>query len=182
MRKSESQLPPKPSTTPDCGQAPDGVATCEELFKQEKDNSCVIASSRNVIKQLTGNDVPESTLRDEMNTIMGEPDHDWDKSGTDPVNAVKLLNDNGVKAKGVPGNSVSNDDLAKLTSNGKPVMVGFKNPGHRVVLDSVATDENGKKIYNVKDPDPAYGGKVRNMTEDEFNDKRNPAALVIVPE
>lgn len=182
MRKSTNQLPPKPSKTPDCAQTPAAIAKCPKHFTQQKDNSCVIASSRNVIKQLTGKDVPESKLRGEMNTILGEPNHDWDLNGTDPANAIKLLEKNGVKAKGTPGSSVSNDDLATLTSKGKPVMIGFKNPGHRVVLDSVTTDENGKKVYNVRDPDPAYGGKMRNMTEDQFNAKRNPAAVVIVPE
>jgi uncharacterized protein YvpB len=182
MRKSKSQLPPKPSTTPDCNQAPAAVAECQKHFTQEKKNSCVVASSRNIIKELTGKDVPESQLRNEMNTILNEPDHDWDKNPIDPANAIKLLDKHGVKAKKLPGNSVSNDDLATLTSKGKPVMIGFKNPGHRVVLDSVTTDEDGNKVYNVRDPARAYDGKMRNMTEDEFNKKRNPTAIVIVPE
>ena len=154
---------------------------CPQFFTQEKSNSCVIASSRNIIKELTGKDVPESQLRNEMSTIIGDPNHDWQKQGTNPKNAVKLLEQNGVKAKALNGAKVSNDDLANLTAK-KPVMIGFQNPGHRVILDSVTVAPDGTKTYNVKDPAGKYKGNVRQMTEAEFNQKRNPKAVVIVPE
>ena len=181
MSEPKDQIPPKPSTAPDSGQSPAAVAKCPKHFTQEKDNSCVIASSRNIIRQLTGKDVPESQLRDEMNTIIGEPDHDWDKIGTLPSKAVKLLDNHGVKAKIVAGKKVSNDDLAALTAKGKPAMIGFINPAHRVIFDSVTTGEDGEKTFNVRDPDPKYKGEMRKMTEDEFNAKRSPKAPIIVP-
>jgi hypothetical protein len=154
---------------------------CPAFFTQEKSNSCVIASSRNMIKELTGKDVPESDLRKEMDTIISDPSHDWEKKGTNPANAAKLLDQHGVKAKTLPGASVSNDDLAKLTEK-KPVMIGFQNPGHRVVLDSVTVGPDGKKTYNVKDPARKFGGKIRQMSEEDFQTKRNPKAVIIVPE
>ncbi len=182
MSEPKDQIPPKPSTTPDSAQSPTAVAVCPKHATQEKKNSCVIASSGNMIKQLTGKDVPESQLRNEMNTIIGEPDHDWDKKGTKPSNAVKLLDSHGVKAKAVAGNKVSNDDLAALTANGKPVMVGFQKPDHRVILDSVTTEKDGKKTYNLRDPANKYKGEMRKMTEEEFIEKRNPKAFIIVPD
>lgn len=161
--------------------AAQGTAKCPAFFTQEKSNSCVIASSRNMIKEITGKDVPESDLRKEMDTIISDPNHDWEKKGTNPSNAAKLLEKHGVKATAVPGATVSNDDLANLTAK-KPVMIGFQNPGHRVILDSVTVGPDGKKTYNVKDPARKFGGNVRQMSEDEFNKKRNPKAVVIVPE
>ncbi|MCK4857939.1 MAG: C39 family peptidase [candidate division Zixibacteria bacterium] len=148
-------------------------------FVQEKNNSCVIASSRNMIAMLTGKDVKESTLRDEMKTIMKKPNHDFNKNGINPKHAVTLLKNHGVDTE-IKKNQ-SNKDLENLTAKGKPVLIGFKNPGHRVMLDSVTTNKDGSKTYNVRDPDPAYKGKPRNMSEADFNKKYNKNAIVVAP-
>ncbi|MCU0840964.1 MAG: type VI secretion system tip protein VgrG [Thiobacillaceae bacterium] len=175
--------PPKPNTfspqaTAFQTAAAEGNATVP-IHTQEKSNSCVIASSRNMIQAITGTDVSEATLRSEMNEIINEPNHDWERQGTDPSNAAALLKKHGVDTEQKYG--ASKDDLAALTSTGKPVLVGFKNPGHRVMLQSVSTDASGKKTFTVADPDPAFGGQPRQMTEAQFDQKWNSNAVVIVP-
>lgn len=150
------------------------------LFTQEMGMSCVIASSRNMIKRLTGKDIPEEQLREEMKEIMGDPDHDFEKDGINPIHAQELLEKHGVDTSSEKG--VKSEDLGELTKGGKPVLIGFKNPGHRVSLDGVGTDENGNKVYYVSDPDPAYNGEPRVMSQEEFDEKYNDKAIVIVPD
>ncbi|MCP4711970.1 MAG: hypothetical protein GY869_25395, partial [Planctomycetes bacterium] len=128
------------------------AAAAKKIFIQEQDYSCVIASSRNMIKQQTGKDIPEKQLRDEMREIMGNPNHDFNKNGINPMHASELLKNHGVDNE-VKINQ-SSSDLENLTSGGKPALVGF--PGHRVMLNSVTTDKNGNKTFHVADPASAY--------------------------
>jgi len=164
------------------GDKPSGGASPADAgvhFVQEKANSCVVASSRNVIKELTGVDIPESVLRTEIAALMNSPNHDFDRQGINPLYASKLL-----AAHGVPNEIKANAtlaELADLTAKGKPVLIGFKNPGHRVVLDGVSETKDGKKIFLVRDPAPSYRGRRREMTEEEFQKKYNSSAIVIAP-
>jgi uncharacterized Zn-binding protein involved in type VI secretion len=144
---------------------------------QQQDYSCVIASSRNLILMLTGEDIPEAQLRDEMRKIMNSPAHDFNISGINPAFAAILLSNHGVPNSTEIGTSL--DRLDQLTQN-NPVLVGF--PGHRVMLDTVITDEDGNRTYVVRDPAPSYDGQPRNMTEEEFNETYNDNAIVIVPD
>ncbi len=148
-------------------------------YSQEKDFSCVVASTRNMIKSKTGKDVSEADLRKQIADAAGDPNHDFNKSGVNPKAASDVLKNNGVdnetKAKQSP------EDLDNLTKGGKPVLIGFKNPGHRVMLDGVNTDKDGNKTYLVRDPDPKYNGERREMSQADFDKKYNQDAIVIVP-
>ena len=152
----------------------------KQHFSQEQGNSCVIASSRNMIYRLTGEDIPESDLRDEMREIMNRPNHDFERQGINPIHASELLRRHGVDNR-VERNADA-DRLAELTEDGTPVMVGFRNPGHRVMLDGVSTDADGNRTFTVRDPAPRYGGEPRQMNEQQFNRRYNQNAIVIVPE
>lgn len=143
---------------------------------QQQDWSCVIASTRNLILMMTGEDIPETQLRQEMRVIMGNPTHNFSTTGTDPADAVDLLNNHGVATSIETG--ASNDRLEILTED-NPVLVGF--PRHRVMLDTVVTDEDGNRTFVVRDPAASYTGQPRNMTETEFNSSYNNSAIVIVP-
>ena len=132
-----------------------------------------------MIKALTGKDIPESQLRDEMKQIMNKPNHDFNKSGIKPTYAVRLLKMHGVDSYVKRG--VAASDLGKLSAKGKPIMVGFKNPYHRVILDSVGKDSKGNSVYYVRDPSPEYRGKVRNMTEADFGSSYNDTTIIIIP-
>jgi len=143
---------------------------------QEQDFSCVIASSRNLIEHVTGQDNLESNLRDEVRNIMGDPDHDFNVQGINPIHASQLLDNHGVP--NTVESNVTNDRLMELTED-NPVLVGF--PGHRVMLESVSEDINGNRTYNVRDPDPSYGGQPRYMNETDFNSEYNRNAIVIIP-
>jgi hypothetical protein len=147
-------------------------------FTQQKSNSCVIASSRNMIHALTGENIPEKTLQDEMKGIIGDPNHDFETTGVNPMHAETLLQKHGVKTES--HYNVSSDQLPDLVKDGKPALIGFKNPGHRVMLDSVSIDKDGNRTYNVRDPDPAYEGRVREMSQSDFDAKYNTNAIVIV--
>ena len=166
----------KPKTPKSCA-----VQKCpyESLHTQEKSNSCVIASSRNMINRLKGKDIKEKTLRDEMRKIMKKPDHDFDKNGINPNHAVTLLKNNGIDAETKKG--VKPEDLDDLVKPNKPVMIGFKKPGHRVILDGVGTDKEGNTVYYVSYPASSHKGKPRVMTESEFEKRYNDKAIVIIP-
>lgn len=148
------------------------------VHTQEQSNSCVVASSRNVIAQKTGRDIPESTLRQELRSIMGKPNHDFEKDGINPAYAQELLKRNGVDSELKTGLSLTDLDVETQKT---PIMVGFRNPGHRVILNSVKTDTQGNKLFIVDDPAPTYGGTPRVMTEAEFSSKYNTNAVVIIP-
>ena len=154
-----------------------------EHHTQEKDNSCVAASVRNMILQKTGRDIPEDQIRRDLEAAAGEAPgtHDWNARGTDPANAAAVLNQYGVPTQSPLQSNIPSNQLDQTTANG-PVLIGFKNPGHRVMLDSVRTNPDGSKTYIVKDPDPAYGGVPREMSQAEFDKKYNPGAVVVVPQ
>ena len=153
-------------------------ASSPAYFVQQKSNSCVVASSRNLIKMLGGKDVEESKLRDEMAKIMGDPKHDFNTTPINPAHATTLLKNHGIET--TTQTNVDSKDLGALTKD-KPVMVGFKNPGHRVLLKSVEVDKSGARTYLVVDPAPTYGGTPRKMNQAEFDKKYNPKAIVIIP-
>lgn len=176
--------PSTPSSTPAASSSTGCTSDCPETtttyHTQEQSNSCVVASSRNMIDIMTGNDIPESQLRDEMRDILGDPDHDFETTPINPRNAEELLENNGVPV--TVHNSVPMDDLGDHLHDDNPIMVGFRDPGHRVILHSITQDADGNNVYNVIDPDPAYGGAMREMSSDDFQDRYNPSAIVIVPD
>ncbi len=147
---------------------------------QEQSNSCVVASTRNMILAKTGVDVPESVLRDRLKVIMGDPTHDFEAKGINPAFASRLLAEYGIKNTTKPG--LSSADLETETNASGPVLIGFKNPGHRVMLDGVRTNPDGTKTYLVRDPDPAFGGTRREMSQADFDNKHNSSAIAIVPD
>ena len=148
-------------------------------FTQQMSNSCVVASVRNMIRKETGRDVSEAELRARLAQISGNPAHNFETTPINPAFASQLLAE-----YGVPNTVRTNQspaDLENLTSDGHPVLVGFSNPGHRVMLDSVRTNPDGSKTYIVRDPDPAYGGQPREMSSTDFNNRYNQGAIVIDP-
>jgi len=143
---------------------------------QEQTNSCVVASSRNMIEDMTGEDIDEKTLRDEMRNIMGNPSHNFVTNGTNPIHATRLLASHGVANTTETG--VSLDRLETLTKH-DPVLVGF--PGHRVMLETVTRDAAGNRTFVVRDPGSTFGGQPRQMTEAQFQAAYNSRAIVIIP-
>lgn len=148
-------------------------------FTQQNSNSCVVASSRNMIHELTGENIPEEDLQQEVRDLMGKPDHDFETTPINPAYAAQLLEKHGVKTQ--THRNIASEDLP-ATLDGKPALIGFKDPGHRVMLEGVDIDEDGNRTYKVRDPDPAYGGRTREMSQEEFDAKYNPQAIVIVCE
>ncbi|MDH5179611.1 MAG: hypothetical protein OEZ39_14680 [Gammaproteobacteria bacterium] len=172
--------PHESGDTPNHSDTNNEATSQEKTFHtQEKSNSCVIASSRNIIEQKTGQNIPESDLRQQMKEIMNNPNHNFETNGINPIYAQELLKQNGVNSTTKSGLTL--DELQTHTAE-TPVLIGFKNPGHRVILDSVEVDSSGNKTYVVQDPDPRYQGRPRRMTESEFSNKYNERAIVIIPE
>jgi len=151
-----------------------GPQTDKPFFHQEKPMSCVLASSRMIIKQLTGKDPGEKTLRDEAQKA------GWydPKNGSNPWQIPSLLANHGVTGARAQKN-MSLDDLATATSTGKPVMVGLRNPGHRIVVDGVKTNADGSKTVLIRDP--AYDGSsgYREVPSADFQKRYNPDSPVI---
>ena len=187
--QNEFSNSPVGSATVSCGSASEGgigssirlsIAKARRWvfghFTQQNSNSCVIASSRNMIYELTGKNISEETLQNEMKDILGAPNHDFETTGINPAYAETLLQKHGITTQSQ--SNVSSDDLANLVKD-KPALIGFKSPGHRVLLDSVSTDKDGNKIYNVRDPAPTFSGRTRKMSQADFDAKYNPNSIVI---
>jgi hypothetical protein len=140
------------------------------MHKQEKPMSCVLASSRMLIEQMTGVDPGEAALRDEAQKAgWYEP-----TNGSNPAKIPSLLSAHGVKgARAEKGMSLA--DIESATNGGKPVMVGLRNPGHRIVVDGVRANKDGSKTVLVRDP---ARGCVE-MSESEFKKRYNPDSPVI---
>ena len=151
----------------------------DNFHTQEKSNSCVVATTRNIIEYKTGKNVAEKDLRDQFRKSMKKPKHDFAKNGINPAYASQVLKDNGVDNTIKKNQSL--DDVEKLVAGGDPVMVGFKNPGHRVAVAGVKKDKAGKRTWTVMDPGGSFGGKPRQMTDAQMKKKYNPNAIVIVP-
>jgi len=145
---------------------------------QEQKNSCVVASVRNMIESMTGEDIPESTLRDEMRAIMGKPRHNFNHYGVLYKYAAQLLEKRGIA--NTTRTWLSLDQLASLTVD-KPVLLGFKyRGGHYVMLEQVK-NIGGRRTFIVRDPNSSFGGKAREMTDAEFGNLYHPRAEVIIP-
>ncbi len=144
------------------------------LAEQEKPMSCVLASSRMIIEQMTGKDPGEAALRNEASAA------GWydEVNGSDPWQIPSLLTAHGVKdAKAQKDMSL--DDIAAATSGGKPAMVGLKNPGHRIVVDGVKTNPDGSKTVLVRDPGYSGADGCREVPAGEFLARYNANAPVI---
>ncbi|WP_244287987.1 PAAR domain-containing protein [Labrenzia sp. 011] len=155
-------------------------ANLSSFTPQEQSNSCVIATSRNMIRYYTGVDIPESVLRDEMRDIMNSPNHNFETQPINPAFAEQLLENHGVPSTVRTNQSLN--DIQNLTAGGDPVMVGFTNPGHRVAVSGVETDAAGNRTFVVMDPAASYNGQPRRMSESDFNNRYNPNAIVIDPD
>ena len=150
--------------------------TCrgKPLYEQEKPMSCVLASSRMIIEQLTGKDPGEKKLRDKA-----QEDGWYDPvNGSDPWQIPSLMHANGVPSARAE-NNLTIDDLATATSGGKPAMVGLKNPGHRIIVDGVETNPDGTRTVLVRDPGYSGSDGCRRVPEDKFLERYNPSAPVI---
>ena len=165
---------PEQGGAPSAGGASKAAEDDKPHFQQEKPMSCVLASSRMIIKQMTGVDPGEGDLRDEAQKA------GWydPLQGSNPWQIPSLLANHGVKGARAQKN-MSLDDLATATSTGKPVMVGLKNPGHRIVVDGVKTNADGKKTVLVRDPGYPSATGHREVPADDFAKRYNPDSPVI---
>lgn len=144
------------------------------LHEQEAPMSCVLASSRMIIQQNTGEDPGETVLRDE-----GVADGWYDPvNGSDPWQIPSLLEHHGVNGARAE-NGLTVDDLDRATSAGHPAMVGLKNPGHRIIVDGVQTNDDGSRKILVRDPGYSGDDGCREVPEQEFLKRYNPNAPVI---
>lgn len=147
---------------------------------QQQGNSCVVATTRNIIERETGVNIPEATLRAEFRSVMNSPNHNFATQGINPIHAQQVLANHGVTSTVHRNQSIN--DLARRTQGGNPVMVGFRNPGHRVAVSGVETDAAGNQTVVVMDPAGTYGGRPRRMPAAAFNNRYNPNAIVIDPD
>jgi len=142
------------------------------FHEQQEPMSCVLASSRMIIEQMTGARIDEKTLRDEA-----QADGWYDPlNGSDPWQIPGLLAAHGVDGAHAE-NNLSLDDIADATSGGQPVMVGLKDPGHRIVVDGVRTNPDGSRTVLVRDP--GYADGCRTMSKADFLKRYNTSAPVI---
>jgi hypothetical protein len=127
-----------------------------------------------IIKQMTGTDPGEAALRNEASTA------GWydPVNGSDPWQIPTLLQSHGVTGA-TAKNNMSLNDLQTATAGGKPVMVGLKNPGHRILVDGVHTNADGSQTVLVRDPGYPGAGGCREVPATEFLKRYNTNAPVI---
>jgi uncharacterized Zn-binding protein involved in type VI secretion len=144
------------------------------LYRQQEPMSCVLASSRMIIRQMTGTDPGEAALRDEARTA------GWfdPLNGSDPWQIPTLLQNHGV-AGATARNHLSLGDIQTATAGGKPVMVGLKNPGHRILVDGVRNNADGSRSVLVRVPGYPGAGGCREVPAGEFLERYNNDAPVI---
>jgi uncharacterized Zn-binding protein involved in type VI secretion len=133
------------------------------LFGQETPMSCGPASVRMTIATVTGEVIPESTLRNETNYTLA--------NGTNMSDLETALHNHGVpNARMQSGVSVA--DLQAATAGNHPAIIHYNNPGgggHFAVVDRVTTNPDGTRTLSVRDPWPPGGGTRRQMSEADFN-------------
>lgn len=137
------------------------------VFGQEEPMSCGQASSRMVIATMTGQDVPESQLRNESQNYPNSYDP---VNGTGMGNLTPVLRDHGVNAS-EPQSGQTVDDLQAATANGHPAIAHIAYPGgggHFVVIDGVRTNPDGTRTVIMRDPAPQGQGTQREMSESDF--------------
>jgi len=144
------------------------------LYQQEEPMSCVLASSRMIIKQMTGNDPGEAALQQDA----GKAGWYDPVNGSDPWKIPSLLQSYGV-AGATAQKGMSLADIQAATTDGKPVMVGLKNPGHRIVVDGVQNNADGSQTVLVRDPGYPGAGGCREVPANEFLERYNANAPVI---
>lgn len=136
------------------------------LHGQEEPMSCVVAAGQMIIHTNTGQDLPESGLRDESSSMDG---------GYDPVNGTRfstleeLLENHGVDASSF--GPVSLDELAAATDAGSPAMLAITNgdgSGHAVVVDGYTTNPDGSRTFHVRDPWPPNQGATYDVHESDM--------------
>jgi hypothetical protein len=128
-----------------------------------------------VIRTMTGNDVPEPTLRVQSN---------WHPPGPAAGTTANGLR-NALQANGVPTAAVTNTNLngvAASTDANHPtiVLLGPQNPGgpnHWVVVDRVETAADGTRQVTTRDPWPVNVGARTTYNETQFNNRFTGVAV-----
>lgn len=135
------------------------------LSGQEKNDSCAIASTKMVIKQVTGVEIKESDLRTASNDIDGGY-HNKGTWGTSPSSLDDLVNTkygDAASANYESGQTIGN--LESAIGEGKGIVVSVKisewiggSKAHSVTVVGITT-ENDQKVILVNDPWPPGTGK-----------------------
>jgi uncharacterized Zn-binding protein involved in type VI secretion len=170
-----------PVTVPPLGSpsAPSTMCRGRPLRQQEQPMSCAQASTSMIIRDMTGNNVSEATLRTES-AARGHPPGYHPVNGTMDGDIPTMLNDHGVANNGLSSNPTV-ADIQNATAGGNPVMLGINNPGHWVVCDGVRTNPDGTQTLLLRDPGPAGAAGCREMQVGgaEWNNRMGAGAVMV---
>jgi uncharacterized Zn-binding protein involved in type VI secretion len=141
------------------------------LRQQERGMSCAQATTSMIIRDRTGTEVSEETLRNESAARGHPPGYD-PVNGTNDGDVVTMLNDHGVANNGLQYNP-SVEDIRNATSGGRSAMIGLGNPGHWVIADGVRDNRDGSQSVLLRDPGiPGRGGcREINTNSAEWNNR-----------
>ena len=135
-----------PPAAPTAAQADEGPTPGRPgtFHRQEQTLSCGVASCRMVIENMTQEDWPEATLRNQAQQRCGFSETMGAKLG----DLTGLLEAHGVQCSYSPNMSV--DDVARNADSTHPVIVDVG--GHAIVVDRVIPGPDGQRIFAVRDP------------------------------
>jgi hypothetical protein len=160
------------------------------IYQQDINDSCTIASTRMVNQRLTGNDVPEVTLR---NQSMGQPGgyrQNLSNFGTSVGGHVNLAN-------AQPNLNAQNQNLTlqqmqQEIENGNQVTISYQLPpppppppgqppapggGHRVVVNNVQAQPEGPALIQIHDP---WDGSTRWVDDQWWARNGNPNSTLVI--
>ncbi len=141
-------------------------------WKQECPNSCVAGTTVEAIKFATDEDVPEGTVRNELDAAAGMKNHNWNVEGMDPQYAVPVLRAHGVSN----ARTISPAEISGAVKDGNAVMATINNPGgkttHEVLIRSTTVDAKGNVTYHGHDQ-----GVVKSWQASDVNTTWKPVLI-----
>jgi hypothetical protein len=167
-----------------CELGPAGPQPEAPVYGQQYDDTCAIACLRMVIRQVTGSDVSEATLRQE--TQQTPCAYRPGRPAPLIYIAEPLLRLHGVQGyhqyyePGTEGSLVA--ALERLTSPSCPAITGFCVPGrysHAVVVRGVWTRPDGSKHVMIADPSPQGQGSRYSLPAAKFEELARAAPELV---
>lgn len=130
-----------------------------------------------IIERLTGNNVPEATLRTTSEGTEHGFHQNSERWGISARGIVELLNSQpGIQATFVPDMTLT--EMQAAIQNGRQVTIAYESPygGHQVVVNHIETFADGHSVLTVDDPS---NGTQRQHTDGWWSRNGRPGLTIV---